>query len=60
MIVLGLVSVGGALVWPLVLNDPWIAYPVLFWGGVFVGIYTLMMAGLAAASRVPSWSAFTR
>ena len=38
-------SVGGALVWPLVLNDPWIAYPVLFvWGGVFVGVYALMMA----------------
>ena len=33
-IVLGLVSVGGALVWLLILNDPWIAYPVLFvWGG---------------------------
>jgi MFS family permease len=44
-IVLGLVAVGGALLWPLVLNDPWIAYPVLFvWGGVFVGVYTLMMA----------------
>lgn len=25
-------------------NQPWIAYPVLFlWGGVFVGIFTLMM-----------------
>ena len=44
-IILGLVTVGGALLWPLVLNDPWIAYPVLFlWGGVFVGVYTLMMA----------------
>ena len=44
-IILGLVAVGGALLWPLVLHDPWIAYPVLFvWGGVFVGIYTLMMA----------------
>jgi MFS family permease len=44
-IVLGVVTVGGALLWPLVLHDPWIAYPVLFlWGGVFVGIYTLMMA----------------
>jgi MFS family permease len=44
-IILGLVATGGALVWPLVLNHPWIAYPVLFfWGGVFVGIYTLMMA----------------
>jgi MFS family permease len=42
---LGLLAVGGALVWPFVLHDPWIAYPVLFlWGGVFVGIYTVMMA----------------
>ena len=39
------VAVGGALLWPLVLNHPLFAYPVLFvWGGVFVGIYTLMMA----------------
>jgi MFS family permease len=45
VIALGLMAVGGALLWPLVLNEPWIAYPVLFlWGGVFVGIYTLMMA----------------
>jgi MFS family permease len=42
---LGVVAVGGALLWPMVLNHPWIAYPVLFvWGGVFVGVYTLMMA----------------
>jgi MFS family permease len=44
-IILGLVATGGALFWPFVLDEPWIAYPVLFlWGGVFVGIYTLMMA----------------
>jgi MFS family permease len=44
-IILGFVVTGGALFWPVVLNHPWIAYPVLFlWGGVFVGIYTLMMA----------------
>jgi MFS family permease len=44
-IALGLTTVGGALLWPLVMNDPWIAYPVLFvWGGMFVGVYTLMMA----------------
>ena len=43
--ILGYIATGGALFWPLVLNHPWIAYPVLFlWGGVFVGIYTLMMA----------------
>src|SRR5262249_37888259 len=39
-----LVATGGALFWPAVLNQPWIAYPVLFlWGGIFVGIFTLMM-----------------
>jgi MFS family permease len=44
-IVLGVVATAGALLWPLVLHDPWIAYPLLFvWGGVFAGIYTLMMA----------------
>jgi MFS family permease len=44
-IILGAVAVGGALLWPLVLNHAWIAYPMLFlWGGVFVGVYTLMMA----------------
>jgi MFS family permease len=42
---LGIVAVGGALLWPHVMDHPWIAYPVLFlWGGVFVGVYTLMMA----------------
>ena len=41
----------GVLLWPLALNDPWIAYPVLFlWGGVFVGVYTLMMASVSAAA----------
>jgi MFS family permease len=44
-IALGFVAFGGALLWPLVLGHPWIAYPMLFvWGGVFVGVYTLMMA----------------
>jgi MFS family permease len=45
VIALGAIAVGGALLWPLVIAHPWIAYPVLFlWGGVFVGVYTLMMA----------------
>lgn len=45
VLILGLLAVGGALLWPLVMHDPWLAYPLLFvWGGVFVGIYTLMMA----------------
>jgi len=42
---LGLASTVGALVWPLVLHTPFLAYPLLFaWGGLFVGIYTIMMA----------------
>jgi MFS family permease len=45
VIALGAIAVGGALLWPLVIDHPWIAYPVLFlWGGVLVGVYTLMMA----------------
>ena len=42
---LGLASALGALVWPFVLHTPFLAYPLLFvWGGLFVGIYTIMMA----------------
>lgn len=37
-------AVMGALVWPLALRSPWTTYPLLFvWGGVFVGIYTIML-----------------
>ncbi len=44
VVVLGAVSALGALMWPLVLGLPWIAYPMLFvWGGAFVGIYTMMI-----------------
>lgn len=42
---LGLASAFGALAWPFVIGVPLLAYPLLFvWGGVFVGIYTVMMA----------------
>lgn len=41
---LGVASALGALLWPLVIDVPYLAYPLLFvWGGVFVGIYTIMM-----------------
>ncbi len=44
MMWLGVASVIGALIWPLVLDQPMFAYPLLFvWGGVFVGIYTMML-----------------
>lgn len=42
---LGLASTGGALAWPYVIDIPALAYALLFvWGGLFVGIYTVMMA----------------
>lgn len=38
-------AAGGALLWPWVIGIGWLAYAVLFfWGGVFVGIYTLMVS----------------
>lgn len=34
----------GALAWPAALSHPWLAWPILFfWGGCFVGIYTLVL-----------------
>jgi MFS family permease len=42
MVGLAALSAAGALLWPLLLGHPWIAYPIVFvWGGLFVGIYTL-------------------
>lgn len=42
---LGCLATLGALAWPYALTSPFLAYPLLFlWGGVFVGIYTVMMA----------------
>lgn len=44
VISLSLASAVGALVWPSVIGYPPLAYALLFlWGGVFVGIYTVMM-----------------
>lgn len=44
IIALAALAVIGALVWPLALRSPWTTYPLLFvWGGVFVGIYTIML-----------------
>ena len=41
---LGVASALGALVWPFVIGLPYLAYPLLFvWGGLFVGIYTIVM-----------------
>ncbi|CCP03777.1 major facilitator transporter [Erwinia amylovora Ea644] len=42
-------SVPGALCWPIALGHLWCSYALLFcWGGVFVGIYTLMMTLIGA------------
>lgn len=44
VVVLALLSTIGALAWPWALDEPWLAYGLLFvWGGVFVGIYTVMI-----------------
>ncbi|MDZ5454670.1 MFS transporter [Labrys sp. ZIDIC5] len=42
---LALASTIGALIWPYAIGTPLLAYALLFlWGGLFVGIYTVMMA----------------
>jgi MFS family permease len=44
-LILALLSAGGALLWPYVLGTLWLTYAVIFvWGGLFVGIYTVMLA----------------
>lgn len=44
VLLFAVLSVLGALAWPLVFHNPWLAYPLVFvWGGLFVGIYTLMI-----------------
>ena len=41
---LAFISAAGALVWPWMLNQHWLAYAIVFvWGGLFVGIYTVML-----------------
>lgn len=52
VVALGLASTVGALVWPLVIDVPYLAYPLLFvWGGLFVGIYTIMMTIVGSRFR---------
>ncbi|KAB0269165.1 MFS transporter [Microvirga brassicacearum] len=44
VLALGLLSSIGALVWPFVLGNPLLAHITVFiWGGLFVGIYTIML-----------------
>jgi MFS family permease len=49
---LAVLSAAGALAWPFVLGQAWLTYAVIFvWGGVFVGIYTVMLAMVGARFR---------
>lgn len=41
---LAIISALGALAWPWMLGQTWLAFAVVFlWGGIFVGIYTVML-----------------
>lgn len=45
MVILLIICVIGAAIWPFLLQEKWLAYPALFiWGGAFVGLYTTMLA----------------
>ena len=45
VMLLAVLSTLGALSWPFALATPWLAYATVFvWGGLFVGIYTVMLA----------------
>lgn len=44
VLLFAVLSAVGALLWPFAIANAWVAYPLVFvWGGVFVGIYTLMI-----------------
>jgi len=44
IIALAGLSAVGALIWPWALQSPWLTFGLLFiWGGLFVGIYTIML-----------------
>ena len=52
MIGLTALSAISAFLWPLMLTVEWLAYPALFiWGGLFVGIYTTMLAIIGSQFR---------
>jgi MFS family permease len=51
-LILAVLSALGALLWPYVLGNSWLTYAVIFvWGGLFVGIYTVMLAMVGARFR---------
>jgi MFS family permease len=49
-IILALLACGGALLWPVVMHQPALAYPLMFvWDGAFASLYSVAMA--AAGNR---------
>jgi len=45
VLALATISAIAALFWPFALRETWLAFAVVFvWGGLFVGIYTVMLA----------------
>ncbi len=57
VVVLAGLSAAAALVWPWAMQHTWMIFPLLFvWGGLFVGIYTIMLAIIEAAIRGATWS----
>ncbi|MFT8930986.1 MAG: MFS transporter [Acetobacter syzygii] len=50
LITLGFLTCGGALLWPVAIHQPALAYPLLFvWDGAFASMYSVAMA--AAGNR---------
>jgi MFS family permease len=44
-LLLAVLSAVGALAWPWMLGQTWLAFALVFvWGGLFVGIYTVMLS----------------
>lgn len=54
VLALALIAGLGALAWPVAFVHPWLAWPMaFFWGGAFVGIYTLVLTEMGEAFRGP-------
>ncbi|WP_338331809.1 MFS transporter [Acetobacter sp. LMG 32666] len=50
LVILALLTCGGALLWPMAMHQPAFAYPLLFvWDGAFASLYSVAMA--AAGNR---------
>lgn len=46
------IAAATALLWPFALREPWIAFALVFvWGGLFVGIYTVMVTLVGSRFR---------